>query len=169
VSGPDRRLVALLRIGLGILFVAAAWPKLQDPAGFARAVSHYHLLGETASRVLALVLPALELLIGVCLILGVAHAGASLLALALLVVFTGAVAIALARGLDISCGCFDTEGGQKVGLAKLAENVGLVAAALLVLAGDRSFLALTSLRGRPTPRGAVAAETDPAGSDRTGA
>ena len=102
----DRRLVALLRIGLGVLFVLAAWPKLQDPVGFARAISHYHLLGETASRVLALVLPPMELMIGVCLILGVVHSGASLLAFSLLVLFTGAVTTALLRGLDISCGCF---------------------------------------------------------------
>jgi len=165
----DRRLVALLRVGLGALFIAAAWPKLADPEAFARAISHYHLLGETTQRVLALVLPPLELLVGVCLVLGVLDAGAALLTLGLLVVFTGAVGIALARGLDISCGCFATEGGTKVGIRKLLENFGLIAAAAAVLAGDRSWASLASLRGRPTPRDAAAAGTAPAGSDRTGA
>jgi len=165
----DRRVVALLRVGLGALFVAAAWPKLNDPAGFAEAVSHYHLLGDTAGRVLALVLPAVELLAGLGLILGVVHHGASLLVFAMMVMFTGAVGIALARGLDISCGCFDTEGGTKVGWAKIGENLALTAAALVVWRGDRSWWSLASLRDRPTPRGAAAPETGRGGSDRTGA
>lgn len=165
----DRRLVAFLRVGIGILFLAAAWPKYFDPEGFARAVSHYHLLGETAQRVVALVLPPLELVVGVCLVLGVADAGASLLALLMLVLFTGAVSSALARGLDISCGCFDTEGGQKVGVTKLVENAGLIVAAIVVMVGDRSWLSLAALTGPPTPRDAAEAGTAPGGSDRSGA
>ncbi|MBZ0270152.1 DoxX family membrane protein [bacterium] len=168
-SRIDRRVVALLRVGLGVLFVAAAWPKLNDPAAFAEAVSHYHLVGDTPGRVLALVLPAVELLVGIALILGVVHHGASLLVFAMMVVFTGAVGIALARGLDISCGCFDTEGGTKVGWGKIGENVALTAAAFVVWRGDRSWLSLASLRGRPTPRDAASEETRRDGSDRTAA
>lgn len=165
----DRRLVALLRIGLGALFVMAALPKLQDPAAFAEAVSHYHLMGDTPGRVLALVLPAVELLAGVALLLGVMHAGAAALVLGMMVMFTGAVGIALARGLDISCGCFDTQGGQNVGWAKIGENLALTAAAFVVWKGDRTWLSLASLRGRPTPRGGTAAGTARDGSDRTAA
>lgn len=165
----DRRLVALLRIGLGVLFIMAALPKLQDPAAFAESVSNYHLLGDTPGRVLALVLPAVELLAGVALLLGVMHAGAAALVLGMMVMFTGAVGIALARGLDISCGCFDTEGGQKVGWGKIGENLALTAAAFVVWKGDRTWLSLASLRGRPTPRGGAAAGTARDGSDRTAA
>jgi uncharacterized membrane protein YphA (DoxX/SURF4 family) len=145
----DPRLVALLRIGMGALFIAAALPKLQDPAGFAKAVGHYHLLPETAGRVTALALPVLELLAGACLILGVLDAGASLVVLSLMIVFTAAVGSAVARGLDISCGCFDTEAGAKVGLAKVAENAGLTAVAFWVWARDRSWLSLAALLRKP--------------------
>jgi uncharacterized membrane protein YphA (DoxX/SURF4 family) len=145
----DRRLVALLRIGLGVLFVVAALPKLQDPAGFAKVVDHYHLLPETAGRVLALALPVLELLAGACLILGVLDAGASLLVLGLMIVFTAAVGAAVARGLDISCGCFDTEDGAKVGLEKIAENLALTVAAFWVWARDRRWLSLGGLLRKP--------------------
>lgn len=143
-----RHFVTLLRVGLGVLFIAAAWPKLQDPAGFAAAVSHYRLLPEPAERVLALVLPPLEMLVGVCLVLGVLDAGASALVLAMMLVFTGAVGIALARGLDISCGCFDTAGGTKVGLKKVAENVVLSLAAIRVAWGDRSWLSVGGMLRR---------------------
>jgi uncharacterized membrane protein YphA (DoxX/SURF4 family) len=134
----DRRVVALLRVGLGVLFLAAAVPKLADPVGFAKAVGNYHLLPVPAERVVALVLPAVEAVVGIALIAGVVDAGASLLAFAMLVVFTLAIGSALARGLDISCGCFETEGGSKVGASKIAENVAFLLASWWVLVRDRS-------------------------------
>lgn len=137
-----RHVVALLRVGLGVLFILAAWPKLADPEGFALAVSHYRMLPEPVERVIALVLPPLEMLAGICLVLGVLDAGASLVVAGLMAVFTVAVGVALGRGLDISCGCFDTAGGTKVGLRKIAENVVLTAAAVRVAWGDRSWLSL---------------------------
>ena len=142
----DPRFVALLRVGLGVLFIMAAWPKLADPSAFATSVSNYRMLPVPVERVVALALPPLELLVGVALIVGVVDAGASFLVFAMMVVFTVAIGVALGRGLDISCGCFDTEGGAKVGFGKLAENIGLTAAAFLVWRGDRSWLSLGGRR-----------------------
>lgn len=144
----DRRLVALLRVAIGAVFLAAALPKLQDPEAFAKSVSNYHMVPVTVERVMALVLPPLELLVGVFLIVGIFDAGASLLAFAMMIVFTLAVGTALARGLDISCGCFDTQGGTKVGLGKILENLALTAAAARVAFGDRSFASVGSLLRR---------------------
>lgn len=144
----DRRLIALLRVALGLLFVMAALPKLQDPAGFSKAVANYHLLPVAGERALAMVLPALELLVGVLLIVGVLDAGASLIVFALMILFTGAIGTAIARGLDITCGCFDTEGGTKAGMGKIAENLALTAAAFWVWRRDRSWMSLRALLGK---------------------
>ncbi|MCA9753536.1 MAG: DoxX family membrane protein [Gemmatimonadetes bacterium] len=144
----DRRLVLVLRIALGVVFILAALPKLADPYGFARSISHYHLVPEAAERVLALVLPPLELLLGIGLILGVLDLGASVLAFGLLLVFTTAIAVAVGRGLDISCGCFDTDGGTKVGAMKLVENALMIGAAYLVMMGDRSLASIRAWRER---------------------
>jgi uncharacterized membrane protein YphA (DoxX/SURF4 family) len=138
----DRRLVTLLRVALGALFIAAALPKLADPEGFARAVSHYHMLPVEAERSLALVLPWVELLAGALLLAGAFDAGASLVIVVLMVVFTVAVGSAVGRGLDITCGCFDTEGGTKAGWGKIGENVLFTAAAFWVWRQDRSWLSL---------------------------
>jgi uncharacterized membrane protein YphA (DoxX/SURF4 family) len=127
----------MLRIAMGVLFVAAAWQKLADPTAFATSVTNYRMLPLPVERVLALVLPPLELLVGLALIVGVLDAGARVVVFALMLVFTIAVGTALARGLDISCGCFDTEGGAKVGVAKLAENVGLTAVAFWLAFRER--------------------------------
>jgi uncharacterized membrane protein YphA (DoxX/SURF4 family) len=144
----DPRFIALLRVGLGVIFLMAAWPKLADPTAFATSVSNYRMLPLPVERVIALTLPPLELLVGVALIVGVFDAGASLVVFGLMLVFTGAVGSALARGLDISCGCFDTEGGAKVGFGKIVENLALTGAAFWVWRGDRSWL---SLGGRREP------------------
>jgi uncharacterized membrane protein YphA (DoxX/SURF4 family) len=148
----DRRVASLLRIGLGVLFLAAAVPKLQDPAGFAKAIENYRMLPVGAERALAVVLPAVELVVGVLLVAGAIDAGASLLALVLLVVFTGAVGVALARGLDFTCGCFGTGDGTRAGTGKVLENLALIAVALAVWRGDRSWL---SLRGWLARRGDI--------------
>lgn len=139
-----RRIVAALRIGIGILFLMAALPKLRDPEGFAQSIANYKILPVVAERVVALVLPPLEALLGVCLILGVLDAGASALALALMIVFTVAVGSALSRGLDISCGCFDTKAGSRIAAGKIAENLAITFCAWMVAVHDRSWL---SVRG----------------------
>ncbi|HET9886008.1 MAG TPA: MauE/DoxX family redox-associated membrane protein, partial [bacterium] len=153
----DRRVVGILRIALGALFLAAALPKLQDPAAFAKSVANYHLLPETPGRILALVLPPLELLVGAFLILGIFDAGASAIAFSLMLIFTLAVGAALARGLDISCGCFETEGGSKVGMKKIVENLLLIAAAWIVAKGDRSWLSFGAKRARRVATAAMIA------------
>jgi uncharacterized membrane protein YphA (DoxX/SURF4 family) len=140
----DPRLIAVMRVALGVLFIMAALPKIMNPHAFAKAVSNYHMLPFVAERALALLLPPLELLAGVCLVVGAFDAGAALLTFVLMIVFTVAVGTALARGLDISCGCFETEGGTKVGLRKIVANLALTLAALLVWRGDRSRFSLGS-------------------------
>ena len=148
----DRRFVAILRIAMGGVFLAAAFPKLMDPAGFAVSLDNFRLLPEVAERVIALILPPLELAMGLCLVFGVVDGGASLLLFALMLVFDGAIVSALFRGLDISCGCFDTDGGTRVGVTKLAENTLLTLAALRVWTGDRSWLSLGRVLGRARGR-----------------
>jgi hypothetical protein len=46
-----------------------------------------------------------------------------------MVVVTAAVAVALARGLDIQCGCFGTASAGRVGIEKLFENLAILSAA----------------------------------------
>ena len=68
-----------IRIVLGGLFVYASWDKIQNPFGFADVVAQYHLLPDALITPFSFVLPWLELITGVCLILGVFVLPASLL------------------------------------------------------------------------------------------
>ena len=56
----------------------------------------------------AIILPWLELVLGLFLIIGVFREWSVCMVTVLLVVFSGAMIFNLARGLDIHCGCFST-------------------------------------------------------------
>ncbi len=98
-----RRLCAF---ALGLVMLAAAWPKLVDPPGFAQILFHYRLLPEATRHALALTLPWLELWIGLALITGRGECGAARVAFVLMLAFTAAIGINLLRGNPIDCGCF---------------------------------------------------------------
>ena len=96
------------RLILGGVFIFASIDKIIHPAAFAEAVYNYQILPDTLITLTAMILPWLELILGVFLILGLWFPGAVLLSNLLLVTFFGALVFNLARGLDIHCGCFST-------------------------------------------------------------
>lgn len=98
-----------LRVLLGGVFLYASYDKILQPQAFALAVYHYQILPDAAVNLAALVLPWLELLLGLCLVGGVWLPGAAATATGLLTVFWGALVFNLLRGLDVHCGCFSTD------------------------------------------------------------
>ena len=127
----------LLRLALGGVLVYAAFPKLAEAHAFAGAIARYRLLPATFNQILAVTLPWIELAAGMLLVLRLWVRPAALLAAGLAVIFTLAVGSALARGLDITCGCFGTEGGARVGAWVLALDLGLLAGAWVVYRLER--------------------------------
>jgi uncharacterized membrane protein YphA (DoxX/SURF4 family) len=109
-------LVLACRLVVGGIFIYASLDKLTHPQAFAVAISHYRLVPYPLLHLSAHLLPVVELLIGSALVLGLHRRGAALLAGVLTVIFMAAITSALIRNLDISCGCFNTDGGHSVGL-----------------------------------------------------
>jgi uncharacterized membrane protein YphA (DoxX/SURF4 family) len=93
---------------LAALLVWAALTKLANLNEFYANLVAYRLpLPDALLRLTAMVLPWLELLCGILLVTGAARRAALLWAMILFAVFVLATGQAWARGLDISCGCFD--------------------------------------------------------------
>lgn len=132
-----RWLTLLCRLAVGGIFIWASLDKLTHPAAFATAIHHYRLTPYALLHPLALLLPAVELVAGAALVAGWQRRGAALLCSAMLVVFMVAIATALVRGLDISCGCFNTDGGHGVGLDLLWRDLLLLLACLPPLLSAR--------------------------------
>ena len=102
-----------VQIALGAIFVAAALPKIADPPSFAHMIYNYRILPGSLINLSALVMPWVELLAGLCLLLGVWTRSARWIVGLMLVVFMIAISINLARGNAIDCGCFDTSAANK--------------------------------------------------------
>jgi uncharacterized membrane protein YphA (DoxX/SURF4 family) len=130
----------LARLLLGGVFVALAVLKIVEPVGFLKAVRQFGVVAQTDPTLLNAVaawLPWLELWCGLLLLLGVGVRGAALLVLAMLLVFTPAIA---SRGLELQ----RAEGGTGVVnvCSKLAQNTGLIVLALIALLVPPRRLAL---------------------------
>lgn len=129
---------------LGAVFAAAALPKIADPPSFAHMIHNYRILPGALLNLSALVLPWLELLCGLCLILGLWRRTATALVGLLLVVFMVAIAINLARGNPIDCGCFDLSAAGKSVEERfadmrwvLARDAGMILLVLQILRATR--------------------------------
>ena len=140
----------VLRLGLAAVFLAAAVPKITAPVSFAVAVSNYKMLPPWGVNAVALVLPWLELLVGLCLAIGIWRRACALVMAVLMVVFMIGFASATARGLDIACGCFEVGDHAKASspVRVVARDLALLAAALLLLRFDFGPRPLDWLRRR---------------------
>lgn len=98
----------LVRWVLGGIFAFASLDKILHPQAFAEMINNYQILPGAWINLAALVMPWLELLLGVLLIFGWWLRPAVILSNVLLVSFFGSLVYNLARGLDIHCGCFST-------------------------------------------------------------
>ena len=93
------------RLVLGFIFIYFSWDKIINPVLFANLVENYDMLPSELINIGVLVLPWIELIIGVCLILGVFMDTSALLSLLLLFLFIIMIFQAFLRGKSIDCGC----------------------------------------------------------------
>jgi uncharacterized membrane protein YphA (DoxX/SURF4 family) len=134
----DRRLSFVLRMLVGMTLVLASVDKLFDARGFADAVAAYELVPRILVNLVAIALPWLELLTGVALLTGFGARAAGLVATLLATVYAVAVVSALARGMEISCGCFG-DGGAALDRGDVWLRVGLLAAGLQITIAERAL------------------------------
>lgn len=128
-ASPWASLVARL-IGAGV-FGYAGIAKIGDAAAGVRAVRAYRILPESLVHPVAYGLPAVEIVLAVLLLFGVATRVVAAIGAGLLAVFIGAVASAGLRGLRIDCGCFG--GGGQVEHTHYLLEIGRDSLLLLVM------------------------------------
>jgi len=135
-----RRLVWLLRIVLAGVLLAAAAPKIADPAAFAAKLPNYRVFPDSLANIVAAVAPMLELLAAATLLTGRLYRGGVWLTAGLMAMFTALIGSALARGIDLDCGCFGALAPtEPVGALDLVRNLVLLglASVLVVDLGRR--------------------------------
>ena len=131
------------RLYLGVVFIYACLHKIADPGAFAVDVATYQLLPLSLINLLALILPWVELTAGVLIIVGFRTRAAALLVAGMMTVFIVALGWALAKGLDMSCGCFASSGhADPISYRTMLRDLAWLALALYVLVFDRRPLGL---------------------------
>lgn len=170
--GPRDFPLLAARLLLGIMFIWMGVNKLADPHHFLKMINEYGVLPQSPGIYLnasAIVLPWVEIVAGLCLLLGVFIRGASLSIMIMLAAFTPAVlfrALAVQEttgepfmAIKFDCGCGT---GAEYIWRKLLINTGLfLAAAVAMLSRSRRFC-LSSLFAGSSSAEAGEAEVSPA-------
>ena len=156
MNACESKVKVLVRWLLGSLLVWASLSKIANLQEFYISIAAYQLpLPAPWQRLSAMILPWLELLCGLLLLGGVWTRAALVWALVMFGVVVLATGQAWARGLEISCGCFNLsafglEPGSGKSFVKFIESVGFaffralllfLGAAYVFRSGDQTLAA----------------------------
>jgi putative oxidoreductase len=135
------------RLYVGLIFVTASWHKLVNPGSFAMDIATYQILPLALVNPMAIVLPWVELATGLMLIVGFRTRAAALLIAGMMAMFTVAIVIALGKGLDMSCGCFASQGANEdpISWRTILRDASWLGLALYVILLDRRPLGIDRL------------------------
>ena len=127
--------VLVLRWIVAAVFLAAAIPKVLDPASFATDIDNYRIVPDALIGPIAVALPLIETIVGLALLTGIYARGAAIVASGMLVAFALGMIQAIARGIDLDCGCFGHMVEAQVSWLTVARNVVLTVASLAITLG----------------------------------
>jgi uncharacterized membrane protein YphA (DoxX/SURF4 family) len=144
----------LARLVTGGVWIVAGAVKLPDPAQSVAAVRAYQLLPSSIVPTVGQLLPVIEIVVGVCLVLGILTRGAAVVSALLFVAFIVGISSVWARGINIDCGCFGGGGADPDAASsypwEIARDAALLAASLFVAWLPSTRLALDNLLFRRT-------------------
>lgn len=145
--------LVVARLCLGGVFILAAVPKLADTSQFARVVSGYEIFRDSYGAVVAVLLPLVELAVGLLLVIGIEVRVSSAAAAALLVLFALVVARALRRGHAFDCGC-GSGASRPISRSVIVEDLALAAMAVFIASAASASAAVWPISGRDGAYGA---------------
>jgi len=126
-----------IAFGFAVLFVAAAWHKLSARGRFEAILRDYRMLPEILVRPIALLMPVIELTLGLGWVSGLSPSIIVFASAALLATYALAMTINIVRGrIYIDCGCgFGASTGEEQALSSslVSRNILLIGLALLPL------------------------------------
>lgn len=126
--------ISFVRILLGMLFLYAAIDKIIFPAKFAEVIYHYKLVPLWSLNICAIIVPWIEIGIGVLLLFDVWTEMATIVMMLLTFAFIIMISSAMVRGLNIECGCFSLDSQNSfVGWKRLLEDCFMIIGGWLIL------------------------------------
>ncbi len=146
-----------VRLFLGGIFIFASIDKILHPQAFAQLTHNYQIFPAMVINLIAIIIPWVELVLGLLLVFHLWLPGAVLLANVLLVSFFATLVFNVARGLNVHCGCFttSTEGDPTTTWYLIRDS-------FFLLAGGYLFYK-ELIAGSPAPKSARALPVNPLG------
>ena len=124
--------VAVARLVLGAVLIVAGALKLGHATDLAAALAGFRLLPPGAVSLLALVLPPLEIFLGLYLVAGLFTRIAGVAAAAMFAIYAGAIASAIIRGIPANCGCFGPHDSATADWPHVAFDLALAGIAIFI-------------------------------------
>ena len=156
LNWPGHAFLSLpMRWYLAYVFIFACLHKIAHPELFAVDVATYDVLPLSLINVMAIILPWVELVAGGMLVLGFRSRAAALMVVGMMVMFIVALAMALAEGLVMSCGCFASQGAQDedpISYKTVLRDTAWLALGLYVVLFDKNALGIDRLLNRRRKR-----------------
>jgi uncharacterized membrane protein YphA (DoxX/SURF4 family) len=125
--------------------------KIAHPGAFAIDVATYGILPLSLVNIMAITLPWIELTAGILLVVGLKTRAAALMIFGMMVMFIVALAIALAQGLDMSCGCFASQavqGEDSISAKTVLRDAGWLVLSLYVVSFDSNPIGIDRILAR---------------------
>lgn len=131
-----QRLVFLVALAYGALFLWSGVVKVRDPLTFAESIRNFRIVGDPFVAAFAHFVPWLEIFAGIAVMWDRTREAAAALLAAMVFAFTLAIVSAWMRGFEIACGCF---GGEEITNypVKVVQNLALVACGVFLWYGAR--------------------------------
>src|SRR5512134_4061983 len=99
-------IVVMARFIMGGIFLVSGLAKISDPGRFILTLREFRLFPEVIVPFIAVWLPWLELLLGLCVLVGLLHRTSALLLAFMNAGFLAAIISVIVRGIEVDCGCF---------------------------------------------------------------
>ena len=144
-AGIAAAILLVMRLFIAGTFIRAGAVKLADIEQFRLAIANYKILPSGLVTAAAIIVPAVEVTVGVSFLLGVLPVVFAAVLAALLLSFSAAIAVNLARGRVFDCGCGGSTAPQTISWRHIAINTFLAASATAIAIAPPAGLEL--LRG----------------------
>jgi hypothetical protein len=134
----DPIIIKAIAIGLGLMFIVAAYHKLSEAARFRVTLLEYQVMPEALVAPASRIIPIVELLLGGAWLIGYYSQGLTAVASALLLgIYALAIGINIARGrVHFDCGCGfggSSDNEQYLSGGLILRNLVLIGAALVTM------------------------------------
>ena len=144
------KFVFLVRVLLGTIFIFAGYFKVIDPESFGKVIAKYDILHGIIIPYTALIVPYLEVIIGLFMLSGYKVRASAFISIILLLLFISFISINLIKGNIFECGCIEIKIlgirlNEKIGIAVILRDILFLAAAILVFRAERHIFSIENL------------------------